>query len=177
MLGGMVRIARSTAAPDAGRPLLYSKTCQQALRTMERVATIEAANPGAWVPQARVAEELEISGPSLGQIVHRLRKAGLLRARRGPSGGVGLSREPEEITVRDVVEAIDGTGVSERCLLGLPACSDKTPCPVHPVWKVVRPMLESRLEESTIADLVDAMEKKGAKGKKAPARKAAARRK
>jgi len=143
---------------------------------MERIAALEAANPGVWVPQARIAEELEISGPSLGQIVHRLRKAGLLRARRGPSGGVGLSREPGEITVRDVVEAIDGTGISERCLLGLPACSDKTPCPVHNVWKVVRPMLEEKLEESTVEQLVEAMAKKTgakskatAKAKKAPA--------
>lgn len=124
---------------------------------MERVAALEAANPGAWVPQTRVAEELSISPPSLGQIVHRLRKAGLLKARRGPSGGIGLARPARQIKVRQVVEAIDGVGVTDRCLLGLPACGDDEPCPVHEIWKKVRPLLEKKLEASSIADLQKGM--------------------
>src|SRR5438046_2502657 len=117
------------------------------MRTMERVASAEVLAPGAWVPQAELARELDVSPPSLAQIVFRLRRAGLLAARRGPHGGVGLSRPPEEIRVSQVVTAIDGAGLAGRCILGFDECTTYAPCPAHPVWSVVRPILERDLEE------------------------------
>jgi Rrf2 family protein len=160
---------------DSARPLLYSKTCQYALRAMERIAAAELREPDAWVPQKLLAKELGISGPSVAQIIHRLRKAGLLSARRGPSGGVGLSRPAGEITVSEVVHAIDGVGLAGRCILGFAACTDEAPCPAHPVWSVVRPQLETELEHKSLLDLVMSVEKKrrylDKQGKKKPALK------
>lgn len=163
---------------DSARPLLYSKTCQYALRAMERIAAAEMKEPEAWVPQKLLARELGISGPSVAQIIHRLRKAGLLSARRGPSGGVGLSRPAAEITVSEVVTAIDGVGLAGRCILGFSACTDEAPCPAHPVWSVVRPQLEKELEHKSLLDLVTSVEKKrrfldGRGKRKSPAKKRA----
>ena len=152
--------SREKRLVDSARPLLYSKTCQYALRAMERIAAAELKDPDSWVPQKHLARELGISGPSVAQIIHRLRKAGLLSARRGPSGGVGLARGAEEITVSEVVHAIDGVGLAGRCILGFAACTDEAPCPAHPVWSVVRPQLEEQLERKSLLDLVQAVEKK-----------------
>jgi Rrf2 family protein len=138
------------------------------MRAMERIAAAEARAPEAWVPQATLAEELEISKPSMAQIVYRLRKSGLLTAQRGPSGGIGLARPPEEITVVEVVRAIDGTGLAGRCVLGFDACTDNAPCPAHGVWSEVRPQLERELEQKSLLDLVRTVEAKSrvATGKK-----------
>lgn len=160
---------------DSARPLLYSKTCQYALRAMERIAATEMKEPDAWVPQKLLAKELGISGPSVAQIIHRLRKAGLLSARRGPSGGVGLARLASEITVSEVVHAIDGVGLAGRCILGFAACTDEAPCPAHPVWSVVRPQLESELEHRSLLDLVQSVEKKRKYLDRHPKRKPAAK--
>src|SRR5512140_2897967 len=149
---------RERRLSDSARPLLYSKTCQYALRAMERIAAAELADPDSWVPQKFLAKELGISGPSVAQIIHRLRKAGLLSARRGPSGGVGLARPADEITVSEVVHAIDGVGLAGRCILGFAACTDEAPCPAHPVWSVVRPKLETELEHKSLLDLVQSRE-------------------
>ncbi|MEO6326311.1 MAG: Rrf2 family transcriptional regulator [Thermoanaerobaculia bacterium] len=154
------RPTRRADPVDNARPLLYSKTCQYALRTMERIAAAEARTPGSWVPQAELAKELSLSSPSLGQIVHRLRKSGLLTARRGPSGGVGLARPATEITVAEVVRAMDGTGLAGRCVLGFDLCTDDAPCAAHPVWAFVRPLLERELEAQSLQDLVNTVEKK-----------------
>ena len=136
---------------------------------MERVATVQAASrrtaPDAWIPQAELSRQLGLPAPTLGQIVHKLRKAGLLDARRGPSGGIRLARPSAEIAVIEVVTAIDGVGIAGRCLLGFPQCSDQTPCPVHPVWKTVRPRLERQLEQRSIRDLARAV----ARAEKRPA--------
>ncbi|HEV8269356.1 MAG TPA: Rrf2 family transcriptional regulator [Thermoanaerobaculia bacterium] len=161
---------RESRPIDSGRPLLYSKTCQYALRAMERIAAAEAAAPDAWVPQPVLAEELKISAPMLAQIVHRLRKAGLLSAQRGPSGGVGLARPATKIAVLDVVRAIDGAGVAGRCVLGFDACTDDAPCPAHPIWSHVRPLLERELEHRSLLDLVKSVEGKKRLKKKAPTR-------
>ncbi len=151
---------REKRVVDSARPLLYSKTCQYALRAMERIAATELKAPDDWVPQKLLARELGISGPSVAQIIHRLRKAGLLSARRGPSGGVGLARPADEITVSEVVHAIDGVGLAGRCILGFAACTDEAPCPAHPIWSVVRPQLETELEHKSLLDLVQSVEKK-----------------
>ena len=161
---------RERRTPDSARPLLYSKTCQYALRAMERIAAAEAGAPEAWVPQATLAKELGLSGPMLAQIVHRLRKAGLLSARRGPAGGVGLARPASKITVSEVVHAIDGAGLAGRCVLGFESCTDQAPCPAHPIWSHVRPLLERELEHRSLLDLVKTVETKARIKKKGPSR-------
>jgi Rrf2 family protein len=156
----MPKTPRGRKAVDAGRPLLYSKTCQLAMRVMERVAAAEKKTPDAWVPQADLAKELSVSPPSVAQIVFRLRRTGLLSARRGPSGGVGLARPADEIRVSEVVAAIDGAGLAGRCVLGFEECTSEAPCPAHPVWSAVRPILERELEQRTLLDLVKTVEGK-----------------
>jgi Rrf2 family protein len=164
-----VKKGRRETASDSSRPLLYSKTCQFALRAMERIAAAEEKDPEAWVPQADLALELDLSPPSLAQIVHRLRKAGLLKGQRGPSGGVGLARSARRIAVFEVVRAMDGGGIAGRCVLGFDECTDAAPCPAHPVWSIVRPQLERELEQKSLFDLVRTVEgKKKLKARRAP---------
>jgi Rrf2 family transcriptional regulator, iron-sulfur cluster assembly transcription factor len=151
------------AALETARPLLYSRGCQYALRAVEFLARAQAEERGKLVGQARLARELKIPAASLAQVLHRLRRAGLLNARRGPSGGVSLSRSAGDITVLEVVRAIEGTGLQGRCVLGLDDCTDQAPCPAHPVWKRARTLLELQLERRSLKDLVSSMRRKAAR--------------
>jgi len=147
--------AEKPAAGDRARnrPLLYSRSCGHALRAAERLAAAQHAVPGRPVPQAELARDVGISTTALAPTLQRLGEAGIVRARRGPSGGVALARSAAAITVLDVVRAIDGQGLAGRCLLGFSDCADETPCPAHPVWKRARALLERQLERRTLADL------------------------
>lgn len=129
---------------------------------MARLAEEALARPGALISLASLAAATGARAPALAQVLARLRRANLLAARRGPSGGVRLSRPPAEISVLEVVRAVDGTGLENRCILGLPACGEEAPCPAHPVWKRARRLLEARLENRSLADLALAVSRKSA---------------
>jgi Rrf2 family transcriptional regulator, iron-sulfur cluster assembly transcription factor len=80
-----------------------------ALRAMCDIVYNSAGNPA----QVReIAERQRISPRYIEQIFQKLKKGGLLRSMRGPIGGYFLSRKPEDITIGDVIRAVDGKNVS-----------------------------------------------------------------
>lgn len=159
--------ARPRGRAQAGtpaRPLrVYSLSCQSALRAAARLAEEALARPGGLLRLDVLARATGARAPALAQVLLKLKRAGLLAARRGPSGGMRLSRPPDAIAVLEVVRAVDGAGLENRCILGLPACGDEAPCPAHPVWKRARALLESRLEDRSLADLARAAVRKRAR--------------
>src|SRR5262249_26090128 len=98
-------------------------------------------------------------------------------AHRDPTNrAVALARPAEEISMLDVVHAIDGGGLWSHCLLGLAQCSDETPCPAHAVWKKARGMLEYHLRSNSIADLSRVILDKRRRRPRPPSRSASLRR-
>lgn len=130
--------------------MLYSHTSGVALR-----ATLYLAlqTPGKLFPVRQIAQATGLSGPYLAKIMHRLIRAGLVRAHRGPGGGLELGRPPGEISLWSVVLAMDGTVESEWCVLRLQNCSEQKPCPLHQQWYPLRAAMQSLLEETTLASL------------------------
>ncbi len=127
---------------------------------MARLAAADLAGGERLTSLASLSEATGAPAPALAQVVHRLRKAGLLVARRGPAGGVRLARPAAAISVLEVVRAADGAPLEGRCVLGFSPCADETPCPAHPVWKRARTLLERRLERRSLADLARAVARK-----------------
>lgn len=130
--------------------MLYSSACEYAIRAL----TVLAQNPpGRRVLLSEIVEAQDLPSPFLGKVLPDLVKAGLLRSARGPNGGYTLAYPPEEITLLDVKEAVDGTADLERCAVGLDPCSDVTPCPLHDTFKPLRKAIRSFLQETTLRDL------------------------
>ncbi len=100
-----------------------------------------------------IADAEGIPYPFLAKLVGDLVQAGFLDSFRGPRGGVRLALPPHKITVLEVVESVDGVGSMEQCFLGLAACSDLKPCPLHEYWKPMKARLVSGLASATVADL------------------------
>jgi Rrf2 family protein len=100
------------------------------------------------VATSRVAQEMKIPPSFLAKIVSQLTIAGLLRTSRGSRGGVSLGREPKDISVLDVVEAIDGPIQLNGCVGTGKNRGFEEDDLVHPIWEEVQDSLVSRLRET-----------------------------
>ncbi|MBL7255914.1 RrF2 family transcriptional regulator [Paractinoplanes lichenicola] len=116
---------------------------------------------GAPVPAAKLAELHDVSQSYLAKQLQLLSRAGLVRSTLGQSGGYVLTRATSEITVLDVVEAIDGAQPAFRCTevrqrgpLAVPAERCDTPCPIARVMDSADRAWRESLRAITVADLV-----------------------
>ena len=112
-----------------------------------------------------IARQEGISEKYLGQIVIPLKSAGLVSAHRGAHGGYSLARPPEDITVKDVVEAIEGRIAPVPCVdpeagAGRGECGENpagcgrvTTCVVTEVWKKLRDDIDRSLSAFTLSEL------------------------
>lgn len=83
--------------------------------------------------------------PYLRKVLKKLADSGLLSAKRGYRGGYSLARPKDEVSVLDIVDAIEGPEWSSRCLLGYAQCSDERACPAHGFWKHEREAIRENL--------------------------------
>ncbi|WP_204071867.1 RrF2 family transcriptional regulator [Planotetraspora phitsanulokensis] len=117
------------------------------------------------VPAARLAELHEVSPTYLAKQLQALARAGLVFSVQGKSGGYMLSRPPAEITLLDVVEAIDGpepafvcTEIRQRGPVATPAEYCTTPCPISRAMDAAESARRASLSSVTIADLAEQVE-------------------
>jgi Rrf2 family protein len=97
------------------------------------------------VATSTVAREMQIPPSFLAKIVGQLSIAGLVRTTRGAHGGIHLAREPKDISMLDVVQAIDGPIKLNECVGKTSDCNVKDDCLVHPIWQEVQDSLVDRL--------------------------------
>jgi Rrf2 family protein len=91
----------------------------------------------------------------LSKIIQTLAHAGLVRTRRGALGGVSLLPAPQSISLRQVIEAVEGPIHLNRCLVRPGACPRDRTCSVHPVWARVQALVTRELDAVRVQDLVD----------------------
>lgn len=84
-----------------------------------------AANAKRVVPLKEIAEKLSVSEAHLAKVFQRLGKSGEVKATRGPTGGYELNRSPEQITLLEIYEAIEGPFKLKFCPFGEPVCEDQ----------------------------------------------------
>jgi Rrf2 family protein len=101
-----------------------------------------------------VAKEQHIPPSFLAKIISQLSIAGLLHTSRGARGGVTLAREPKDITLLEVVEAIDGPIQLNECVGNDGICSLSHECPLQSVWCEAQEKLVTQLKSTNFADLM-----------------------
>ena len=103
-----------------------------------------------------IARALEVPAPFLAKILQDLSRRGLLLSFKGRGGGFLLARPAASILLNEIVEALEGPHFGSGCLLGLPACSEEDPCPLHDDWSGIRDeilqLLSSRTLEQALVD-------------------------
>ena len=101
-----------------------------------------------------IAKEQNIPPSFLAKIISQLSIAGLLHTSRGARGGVTLAREPKDITLLEVVEAIDGPIQLNECVANDGVCTFEENCPIRPVWCDAQDELVKRLKGTSFADML-----------------------
>jgi len=96
----------------------------------------------------------------MAKVFQRLVHAGLLRSSKGRGGGFSLSRPAHQITMMQIVEAIEGPLLVDRCVVGLEKCNDHMPCPQHDLYKPIRQRLKDYMNTTTLADLAASLKAK-----------------
>lgn len=132
--------------------MLLSKSCEYGLRASLYLSTLDESG---FVPIRTIAAELDIEFHFLTKIFRQLTEAGLMHSQRGPKGGIALAQAPERITLLEIVVAIDGEDLFEECVLGLPGCGDRKPCPMHERWAVERGRVKRMFDATTLAEAAE----------------------
>lgn len=101
-----------------------------------------------------IAEEQRIPPSFLAKIISQLSIAGLLHTSRGARGGVTLARDAKEISLLEVIEAIDGPIQLNECVGDTSNCSFDDECPLRPVWCEAQEQLVGRLKGTNFADMI-----------------------
>jgi Rrf2 family cysteine metabolism transcriptional repressor len=142
--------------------MMFSTKAEYGVRVMVELARRAGGEGECPVPLAEIAAHDGLPLAYLEHLVARLRKAGLVDSRRGSRGGYMLARPSSEITMAEVVQALEGSIAPIECISqsadGSIVCSRESDlahvCPTKLLWTRVRFAIVRTLQETTLADLV-----------------------
>jgi Rrf2 family protein len=136
---------------------LYSKGCEYAIRALVHMAPTEE---GKRHQVKEICKKAEIPESFTRKIFQDLVNGGFLDAVPGPGGGYIIVKEPKDITLLEIIEAVDGTDTFSDCILGLAACNAVKPCPLHHTWAEAKKLLLHQLESQTLSDVLETTRKR-----------------
>lgn len=127
---------------------------RQADYAVRAVLHLARINGNQRAATSQVAKEQHIPPSFLAKIISQLSIAGLLHTSRGARGGVTLAREAKDITLLEVIEAIDGPIMLNECVGDGSTCTFDEDCPLRPVWCEAQEELVGRLKSTDFQQLL-----------------------
>lgn len=127
---------------------------RQADYAVRAMTYLSQLGPERRAATSQIAQEKQIPPSFLAKIVSQLSVAGLLNTSRGARGGVSLAKSPAEISLLDVVEAIDGPIMLNECVGDNAECAFGDSCAIKSVWTDAQQDLVNRLRRTTFNTLV-----------------------
>ncbi|OGT38040.1 MAG: SUF system Fe-S cluster assembly regulator [Gammaproteobacteria bacterium RIFCSPHIGHO2_12_FULL_37_14] len=119
-----------------------------------------AADPERLESAAVIADALHLGLPTVSKLLKLLADAGLVTSARGSDGGYRLARSPAQITLSDVIAAIDGDLALTICCEGDKLCSLNMTCTIQDNWKVINHMVQDLLAQFTVKDMTSPLRSK-----------------
>src|SRR5437867_4535820 len=104
---------------------------------------------------SEIAARQNIPESYLEQLLTTLRRSGFIRSVRGPQGGHALVRDPDNLRISEVIEALEGPIMLSDCLDDASACARNGGCSQPEMWQAVREAMMSVLDDTTIGDLAE----------------------
>lgn len=133
---------------------LISQGSQYAISAI--IAISKHAGNGA-ISASSLSKSLNCPTAYLSQVLAKLKEPGILKSQRGLNGGVYLAKPIDQITMMDVISAIDGTEFFDKCFMGIEGCGHIEPCPFHEFWSSERKKIEQWLQDTTFAQVDEKM--------------------
>ena len=128
---------------------MISNRTEYAVRALK-----ELARTGEMRKSDEIAENQNIPPKFLPHSLSDLAKSGLVRTSRGFGGGIALNRNPQDITFKAVVEAVQGPLVAYECLVGMDDCEFSKRCILKSIWHKVQVAVDEVLISVTLEDLI-----------------------
>ena len=110
--------------------------------------------PGRTVARREIAAEMDIPEQFLGKVAKRLARQGFLEVVMGVRGGYRLLVRPEDLTLLDVVEAVEGEIFLNDCLMHPGTCFREERCAINRIWRQAREGLRETLRQADFATLL-----------------------
>ena len=101
-----------------------------------------------------IAKVQDVPPRFLAKIFQALAKAGVVKSHRGAKGGFSLARSAADVTIKDVIEAVEGPIHLNVCLANPGECDRAQMCPIHAVWEEAQQKMMEVLARTSIAELV-----------------------
>ena len=129
---------------------MFSETVEYALRA---VAHLAAESPAARTTE-QIAAATRVNSPTyLAKVLQRLRRGGIIHSQRGVGGGMTLARPPAELTILEVVNAVEPIQRIRTCPLGLASHGVRL-CPLHKRLDSALAMVEEAFGSTTLAEVL-----------------------
>jgi Rrf2 family protein len=124
---------------------------EYALRAMIHLAD----RPGGVARGLEIAEREQIPKYFLEKVIRDLMRGGLVRSHRGPGGGYEMARSPEQVTFKDIIEAVEGPITLNICVDGSSVCALQPACRMYRVWEEGQRVLLKVFSQTTLKEIVD----------------------
>lgn len=128
-------------------PIRASEAASLAIHSL----AVLADSPRAPVTAHEMATVLDVSEAHLAKVLHRLSVAGLVRATRGPGGGFELPRRPEDITLKQIYEAVEGP-LEAACMFSVPVCQGGR-CALGDFFRSVSQQILHKLSSTRLSEM------------------------
>ena len=135
---------------------MFSKSCEYAIKAMIFVA--QKSDNETRIGVKEIAKGTDAPEHFIAKIMQDLSRRKLIHSVKGPNGGFYMDKQDLMSSIADVVRAIDGDKIYSDCVLGLKACSEKNPCPVHHEFKEVKKNLIKMIEKNTIGEFKEKLD-------------------
>jgi Rrf2 family protein len=109
------------------------------------------------ISAAELARSLHCPAAYLSQILAKLKTPGILKSQRGLRGGVYLTKDLKDISIYEVIAAIDGKIFFNSCFMGIEGCGSIEPCPFHDFWSCERDKIKEWLQNTSFEDIDELM--------------------
>lgn len=130
---------------------------QGAQYAISAIIALSKKKHGKTVSASDLAKALDCPAAYLSQLLSKLKKPGILKSQRGLNGGVFLAKPIKDISVYEVIVAIDGDAFFSKCFMGINGCGNIEPCPFHSFWSVEREKIKQWLLDTNFEDAEKAM--------------------
>ena len=132
--------------------LRLSKLTDYGIVLLAELARDEAAAPrGA----RELAETVDLPVPVVSKVLKMLARRSVLESQRGSKGGYSLSHRPSDLSVADIIGALEGPVALTECNLAPALCQHEDNCSVRGPWQVINHVVRQALSQMTLADLID----------------------
>lgn len=129
---------------------MFSKSCEYAIKAMIFVA--QKSKDGVRIGIKEIASGTDAPEHFVAKIMQDLSRRKLIHSVKGPNGGFYLDKHDLKSSIGDIVKAIDGDKLYTDCVLGLKACNERKPCPVHFEFKEIKKNLINMIDNNTIGE-------------------------